>query len=64
MLISNMRFSGQGTGFGDQVVAAAMVDGVVHHAEVITLEGASYRLQGRGIDSLPSTRTDMTDPAD
>ncbi|MGO1627676.1 IS21-like element helper ATPase IstB [Microbacterium sp.] len=64
ILTSNLPFSGWGTVFGDQVVAAAMIDRIVHHAEVITLKGASYRLRGRGIDSLPSTRADITDPAD
>jgi len=34
-----------------------MIDRVVHHADVLALEGASYRLRGRGIDSLPSLRT-------
>jgi DNA replication protein DnaC len=35
----------------------AMIDRIVHHADVLTLKGASYRLRGRGIDSLPSIRT-------
>jgi DNA replication protein DnaC len=43
--------------FGDQAVAAAMIDRIVHHADVLTLKGTSYRLRGRGIDSLPSIRT-------
>ncbi|MDN3312203.1 IS21-like element helper ATPase IstB [Microbacterium oryzae] len=64
VLTSNLPFSGWGTVFGDQVVAAAMIDRIVHHADVITLKGASYRLRGRGLDSLPSTRPDITDPAD
>ena len=42
---------------GDQAVAAAMIDRIVHHADVLTLKGASHRLRGRGIDSLPSVRT-------
>ena len=41
----------------DQAVAAAMIDRIVHHADVLTLKGASYPLRGRGIDSLPSIRT-------
>jgi DNA replication protein DnaC len=57
ILTSNLPFSGWGSVFGDQVVAAAMIDRVVHHADVLTLKGASYRLRGRGIDSLPSIRT-------
>ena len=57
VLTSNLPFSGWGGVFGDQAVAAAMIDRIVHHADVITLKGASYRLRGRGIDSLPSIRT-------
>ena len=63
VLTSNLPFSGWGGVFGDQAVAAAMIDRIVHHADVLTLKGASYRLRGRGIDSLPSIRitTDDTD---
>jgi DNA replication protein DnaC len=57
VLTSNLPFSGWASVFGDQVVAAAMIDRIVHHADVLTLKGASYRLRGRGIDSLPSIRT-------
>lgn len=54
ILTSNLPFSGWGTVFGDQVVAAAMIDRIVHHAEVLALKGASYRLRGRESESLPS----------
>ena len=54
ILTSNLAFSGWGGVFGDQVVAAAMIDRIVHHADVLTLKGASYRLRGRGDDTLPS----------
>jgi DNA replication protein DnaC len=57
VLTSNLPFSGWGGVFGDQAVAAAMIDRIVHHADVLTLKGASYRLRGKGIDSLPSIRT-------
>jgi DNA replication protein DnaC len=56
ILTSNLPFSGWAGVFGDQAVAAAMIDRIVHHADVLTLKGASYRLRGRDIDSLPSTR--------
>jgi DNA replication protein DnaC len=46
--------------FGDQVVASAMIDRIVHHAEVLTLKGSSYRLRNTGTDSLPSTRPENT----
>jgi hypothetical protein len=38
-----------------------MIDRVVHHADVLTLKGASYGLSNRGIDTLPNIRTQ--DPA-
>ena len=57
ILTSNLPFSSWGTVFGDQAVAAAMIDRIVHHADVLTLKGASYRLRNRGIDSLPSIKT-------
>lgn len=33
--------------FSDDVVAAAMIDRLVHHAEVLTLSGDSYRTRAR-----------------
>lgn len=36
ILTSNLPFSGWGTVFGDQAVAAAMIDRIVHHADVLT----------------------------
>jgi len=56
VLTSNLPFSGWGGVFGDQVVAAAMIDRIVHHADVLNLKGASYRLRNRGIDTLPSIK--------
>jgi DNA replication protein DnaC len=48
MISSNRAFSGWGEVFGgDVVVAAAMIDRLVHHAEIISLKGASYRLKGK-----------------
>ena len=57
-LTSNLPFSRWGDVFSDDVVAAAMIDRIVHHADVLTLKGTSYRLKNSEIDSLPSTRAD------
>ena len=62
VLTSNLPFARWGDVFGDQVVAAAMIDRIVHHADVLTLKGASYRLRNRGIDTLPSIRTGAGEP--
>jgi len=48
ILTSNRAFSGWGEVFGgDVVVAAAMIDRLVHHAEIVSLKGTSYRLKGK-----------------
>ena len=60
ILTSNLPFSRWGDVFGDQVVAAAMIDRIVHHADVITLKGASHRLRNTGIATLPSARAENT----
>jgi hypothetical protein len=46
--------------FGDQVVASAMIDRIIHQVEVITLKDSSYRLKHTQVDSLPSTRPEAT----
>jgi DNA replication protein DnaC len=49
IVTSNKPFSGWGEIFGDDVVAAAMIDRLVHHAEILALKGDSYRLRDRDI---------------
>jgi len=44
--------------FGDDVVAAAMIDRLVHHAEVITLKEDSYRLKDRDLGRTPAATTE------
>ena len=39
--------SRRSSAFSDDVVAAAMIDRLVHHAEVLTLTGDSYRTRQR-----------------
>jgi DNA replication protein DnaC len=47
IVTSNKPFTAWGEIFGDPVVAAAMIDRLVHHAEIINLKGESYRLKDR-----------------
>ena len=35
-----------------------MIDRIVHHADVLTLKGASYRLRNKHLATLPSARAD------
>jgi DNA replication protein DnaC len=43
VLTSNLPFSRWGETLGDELVAAATIDRLVHHAHVIALDGDSYR---------------------
>jgi DNA replication protein DnaC len=45
ILTSNRGFAEWGEVFGDPVVATALLDRLLHHAVVIQIEGASYRLR-------------------
>ncbi|MFJ9461491.1 ATP-binding protein [Kitasatospora sp. NPDC101447] len=47
IVTSNKPFGRWGETFGDETVAAAMIDRLVHHAEVHSLKGESYRMRGR-----------------
>jgi DNA replication protein DnaC len=53
IVTSNKPFSGWGEIFGDDVVAAAMIDRLVHHAEILALKGDSYRLRDRDLAHPP-----------
>ena len=57
IVTSNKVFGRWGEVFGDDVVAAAMIDRLVHHAEVIALKGDSYRLRDRDLGRVPAATT-------
>jgi DNA replication protein DnaC len=57
IVTSNKPFSAWGEIFGDDVVAAAMIDRLVHHAEILPLKGDSYRLKDRDL-ARPATPAD------
>ena len=49
IVTSNKPFSSWGEIFGDEVTAAAMIDRLVHHAEILGLKGDSYRLRDKDL---------------
>jgi DNA replication protein DnaC len=57
IVTSNKPFGRWGEVFGDDVVAAAMIDRLVHHAEVVSLKGDSYRLKDRDLGRVPAAKT-------
>lgn len=64
ILTSNRGFAEWGELFGDPVVATALLDRLLHHAVVIQIEGASYRMR-RHADLVPEharTNAPITPP--
>ncbi len=43
---------------GDDVVAAAMIDRLVHDAEVTALKGGCYRIKDRDLGRVPTVTAD------
>jgi DNA replication protein DnaC len=58
VLTSNLPFSRWGRVFGEATIASAIIDRIVHHADIIALKGASYRIKHTAIESLPSAEAD------
>jgi DNA replication protein DnaC len=55
IVTSNKPFSAWGEIFGDEVTATAMIDRLVHHAEILSLKGDSYRLRDKDLGGPPPT---------
>lgn len=56
ILTSNTSFAQWGTLLGDEVLAMALLDRLLHHAEVIAINGPSYRMRERQITLSPPSR--------
>ena len=54
IVTSNLAFSRWGETLGDDVVAAATIDRLVHHAQVLALDGDSYRTRGHRTTPPPA----------
>ena len=54
IVTSNLAFSRWGQTLGDDVVAAATIDRLVHHAHVIALDGDSYRTRAHRAGPPPA----------
>ena len=57
IVTSNKPLSAWGEIFGDEVTAAAMIDRLVDHAEILALKGDSYRLKDRDLARTPPAET-------
>lgn len=53
LLTSNKSYRDWGSIFGDQVLASAVLDRLLHHANTVNIRGESYRLKERRKAGLP-----------
>ena len=56
IVTSNKPFSKWGEIFGDDMAATAMIDRLIHHSEILSLKGDSYRLCGKDLDTRTGTK--------
>jgi DNA replication protein DnaC len=68
IVTSNKRVSEWAELFGDEVQAVAILDRLLHDAEVLTINGPSWRLRGRDellkrLESIQNGENSPTDPA-
>jgi len=47
ILTSNRAFDEWGDIFGDEVIAAAIIDRLVHHSHIFNINGKSYRVKDK-----------------
>jgi DNA replication protein DnaC len=59
IVTSNKPFSKWGEIFGDDMVATAMIDRLIHHAEILSLKGDSFRLRGKDLGPRPAPPADL-----
>ena len=63
VLTSNKSFAEWGDVFGDEVMAAALIDRLVHHSHIVNIRGNSYRLKNRSdLAHLMQPEPDRTRP--
>src|SRR5881227_1635460 len=51
IVTSNKPYRKWGEIFGDDMAATAMIDRLIHHSEILSLKGDSYRLRGKDLDA-------------
>ena len=55
LVTSNLSFAEWGGLLGDEVLATALLDRLLHHAEIVTIHGRSYRMRERMAGDTPAT---------
>lgn len=55
LVTSNLSFAEWGSLLGDEVLASALLDRLLHHAEILAINGRSYRMRERMAGDVPSS---------
>jgi DNA replication protein DnaC len=58
LLTSNTMFAAWGSLLGDEILASALLDRLLHHAEVIAINGSSYRMKERRRDPVGAAQVE------
>src|SRR5438128_6806851 len=58
LLTSNTGFSAWGTLLGDEILATALLDRLLHHAEVNSISGPRYRREDRRVDPVGAAKAE------
>ena len=58
LLTSNTVFAAWGSLLGDEILASALLDRLLHHAEVIAINGSSYRMKDRRRDPVGAAQAE------
>lgn len=61
---SNKSYGEWGEIFGDHVIAAAVLDRILHHCTTVNIKGESYRLKNRKKYGLPSAKPSSEEKRD
>jgi DNA replication protein DnaC len=60
IVTSNKPSAPGGEIFGDDMAAAAMIDRLIHHSEILSLTGDSYRLRGKALYNRAARLADLS----
>jgi DNA replication protein DnaC len=60
ILTSNTSFAEWGSLLGDEVLATALLDRLLHHAEVMTISGKSFRMKDRTVKGEKTKAVSVT----
>jgi DNA replication protein DnaC len=63
LVTSNQSLAGWGQVFGDQVIATAILDRLLHHSTIINIKGESYRLKEKRKAGLLTRSEPFTAPS-